>query len=865
MRTSMLQLNYRLIMNTLFPNPSRGPVKPGRGGVTARVAVWLFLSGLLLLPNLQAEEPTTLDFTAAGTGIFTSLEEDGYVLTWIGFGDKQTVADVGGANGNVLRDSAVNSFGAEVVIHRKDGRGFYFESLEASGVAVGADAIRVTYASGSGNGDVIQVIAPRTQGFASYASSEPGRLVRQLRLNIVSTSTSMAVDNIRLHAASSAALDFDSLALGTFTSAADDAYVLGWIGFGDLPEIANSGNAHGRIFKDSNVNGLGAEIVIARKDRRSFYFESLEASGVAVGADAIRVTFVNGNGTPDEIQVIKPTSGDFKSYASVAPRQAVRQVRINIVSTSTDMAVDNVRLSVAPIETIDLETAPVGEFSSVDDGCFVLGWIGFGDKQTVSDSGTANGNVLKDSGLNQFGAEVVIARRDGRAFYFESLDAAGIAVGADAIRVTYPADGTNPEEVQVIKPTTAGFGTYTASSPGRMLTQLRLNIVSVSTDMRVDNIRFRLPTETALDFSSVPEGVATSFDQQEYLLRWVGFGDKPEVQDVGGANGKVFKDSAINAFGAEIIIARRDGRAFYFESFDAAGIAAGADAIRITYPADSANAESVQVIRPTSADFTEYASSLPGRAVRQLRVNIVSTSADMAVDNLRLRLAPFEVIDFSPAPTGVFTTAEDNCFVLRWIGFGDKLELSDLGGAHGNVLKDSAVNVFGAEAVIFHKDGRAFYFESLEAAGVAAGSDAIRITYPTSFGNPEAVQVVRPTTTDFATYASVSPGRLLTNFRLNIVSTSTDMAVDNIRVRLAPIRPLITGLKQTSDQVLRIVCEGENRSDVVYQLETATRVAPDADWSAGPNAIALDNGRFEFWVNKLAGARFFRVVATLAP
>ena len=41
-----------------------------------------------------------------------------------------------GANGNVLKDSAINASGAEVVITRKDGRGFYFESLAAAGVAV---------------------------------------------------------------------------------------------------------------------------------------------------------------------------------------------------------------------------------------------------------------------------------------------------------------------------------------------------------------------------------------------------------------------------------------------------------------------------------------------------------------------------------------------------------------------------------------------------------------------------------------------------------------------------------------------------------------------------------------------------------
>jgi len=142
--------------------------------------------------GLRAQETTILNFNTAPLGIFTSLEQEPYVLTWIGFGDYQRVAESGGPNDRVLKDNLINASGAEVIIRRLDGGPFRFEALDAAGTAVSPDAIQIAL------GAQIQTILPASPNFVTYPSVAPDLVITSLRVNIVSVYADLAVDNIRL-------------------------------------------------------------------------------------------------------------------------------------------------------------------------------------------------------------------------------------------------------------------------------------------------------------------------------------------------------------------------------------------------------------------------------------------------------------------------------------------------------------------------------------------------------------------------------------------------------------------------------------------------------------------------------------------
>ena len=92
--------------------------------------VVILLVGLVgVVPVAAANESVVLDFDSAATGPFSSLTEDNFELNYIGYGQYQTVVDVGGGN-NVLKDSAYDVYGSEVIITEVNGYNFYFNSLD---------------------------------------------------------------------------------------------------------------------------------------------------------------------------------------------------------------------------------------------------------------------------------------------------------------------------------------------------------------------------------------------------------------------------------------------------------------------------------------------------------------------------------------------------------------------------------------------------------------------------------------------------------------------------------------------------------------------------------------------------------------
>jgi len=100
----------------------------------ARLAVVVL--GLMAVGLRDAAAETVLTFDSQPTGPYDLLTESGYNLTWVGYGDRQTVVDVGGANGNVLMDGGLlNALGAEVILTRVDGGAFNLHSLDVANLA----------------------------------------------------------------------------------------------------------------------------------------------------------------------------------------------------------------------------------------------------------------------------------------------------------------------------------------------------------------------------------------------------------------------------------------------------------------------------------------------------------------------------------------------------------------------------------------------------------------------------------------------------------------------------------------------------------------------------------------------------------
>lgn len=147
----------------------------------------------------------TITFDSQSRGPFGTLDEAGFTLTWVGFGDRQRVTTQAGGN-RFLEDSRPrNGFGAEVIIARTDGGLFSLASLDianllgASGGSVsttrGNRAVRLTGSNGSAaryrttSSDFLTVTPT---GFTDIAT---------LSLNIVSNQRAgqaLAVDNIVL-------------------------------------------------------------------------------------------------------------------------------------------------------------------------------------------------------------------------------------------------------------------------------------------------------------------------------------------------------------------------------------------------------------------------------------------------------------------------------------------------------------------------------------------------------------------------------------------------------------------------------------------------------------------------------------------
>lgn len=143
---------------------------------------------LLAVPVASQAAPLVIDFNSAPIGTFTNLVVGDFKFTWVGFGDQQQVRNIGAGN-NALADSALNVFGAEVVMSRVDGGVFSVTQF---------DIVNLT---NPGGGGFFRVDFGGVPYFSPASQTVPrGDLnnVTSLTINIVSDSDDFAVDNIHV-------------------------------------------------------------------------------------------------------------------------------------------------------------------------------------------------------------------------------------------------------------------------------------------------------------------------------------------------------------------------------------------------------------------------------------------------------------------------------------------------------------------------------------------------------------------------------------------------------------------------------------------------------------------------------------------
>lgn len=143
------------------------------------------------------------------------------------------------------------------------------------------------------------------------------------------------------------------------------------------------------------------------------------------------------------------------------------------------------------------------------------------------------------------------------------------------------------------------------------------------------------------------------------------------------------------------------------------------------------------------------------------------------------------LLDFDALPLGTFQQHQEDGFGLNFVGFGDPPMIADVSGNH--VLKDSALNVYGAGVNIRPLNGTTFYFNSLEYADLNATGGRYELEvraspYPFDWSTSRYVYL-HPTSSSFSTLTSTAlgvDGIELAELGLNFVSSVADYAVDNI-------------------------------------------------------------------------------------
>ncbi len=144
----------------------------------------------------------TLDFDAQPLGTFSHLEEDGFTLDYIGFGDLQEVVNLGDGDRVLVDSDPENSYGAMIVIQRTDGLTFFLDSLFASDLTNDPSTSygRIDVSGFSAGNWVETQLSPTSSLFTQYFPEPLMDLeLDQLRINLVgSTRDNFSVDDITI-------------------------------------------------------------------------------------------------------------------------------------------------------------------------------------------------------------------------------------------------------------------------------------------------------------------------------------------------------------------------------------------------------------------------------------------------------------------------------------------------------------------------------------------------------------------------------------------------------------------------------------------------------------------------------------------
>lgn len=142
-----------------------------------------------------------IDFESATPGAFIHMEEDGYNIDWIGYGDYSNIGMDGSGN-HFLQDPNLDMSGSEVIITESNGASFEFRSLDYnnSNNEYPYHVIAVRALDTNGIPHYLELL-PVSSTYSTLTAAQLGVAgipINELRINLVSVIADYTVDNIVL-------------------------------------------------------------------------------------------------------------------------------------------------------------------------------------------------------------------------------------------------------------------------------------------------------------------------------------------------------------------------------------------------------------------------------------------------------------------------------------------------------------------------------------------------------------------------------------------------------------------------------------------------------------------------------------------